>query len=192
MEKSCLIDSRVRIFCSCMPSYANGRSHKYRCEVERSVYGVAPNFNLVSQKRLHLLHVSGWRPGTFGSRPRLKQVVSGRSQTREFCRSTGRLGCSSWSSRDMFLLVWSRTLFPDGPGCCDDISQNAPTNGLAGGRAVDESLNPAQVGWTCHGAISIVDRRTRWRFVYSTNRRWRFYQEKCGTSWKPSHCLKPL
>ena len=57
----------------------------------------------------------------------------------------------------MFLLVWSRTLFPDGPGCCDDISRNTPTVDLAGGCAVDESLNPAQVGWTYHGAISIVD-----------------------------------
>ena len=57
----------------------------------------------------------------------------------------------------MFLLVWPQTLFPDGPGCCDDISRNAPTVDLAGGCAVDENLNPAQVGWTYHGAISFVD-----------------------------------
>ena len=173
-EKSCLIDSRVRIFCSCMPSYANGRSHKYRTEVERSVYGVEPNFNLVSQKRWHLLHMSDWRPRTFGSRPRLKHVVSGCSQTREFGRSAGRLGCSSWNSRDMFLLVWPGTLFPDRPGCCDDISHNAPNNGLAGGHGVGERLNPAWLGWTYYGAIAIMDRRARRKFVfvlYSANRR---------------------
>ena len=76
----------------------------------------------------------------------LKHVVSSRSHTREFGRSPGRLGCSSWSNHDMFLLGSPGTLCKGGAGCCDDISLNAPSDGVASGRAADESLNPAQVG----------------------------------------------
>ena len=60
----------------------------------------------------------------------------------------------------MFLLGTPGTLCPDGAGYCHDIlSRNVPGDGLASDRAADESLNPAQVGWTHHGRSLIVNRR---------------------------------
>ena len=144
-----------------------------------------PCFNLVSQKRLYLLHMTNGWPRTFGSRPRLKHAVSLHCQTGEFGRSAGRLGCSSWSSRHMFLLDWPRTLYPGGAGCCDDISRNTPTTGLASDRAADESLSSAQVGWSNHGAMILIAdrRRAQWKFlVWAENRG--FSRERSSTSCK--------